>query len=169
MKNVVLGLLFVLFASSGMAQSGKIGFVDVQSVIAAMPEFKSAQQQLSTFAESLISPEMKTKGELIEQKYKAYEAEEATMGDARKEVAQKEIMKLERELQNLHQVAQTQQKLAQKQTELFGPIETKAGQMIEAVAKENGFTVVFDASSSPLVYADQGANMMPLIKAKLGQ
>ncbi len=168
MKNLFLGFIFLLFAGTSMAQS-KVGFVDVQSVIQAMPNFPSAQQQLNTYAESLITPAMKSKGDAIEAKYKTFQEGQATMGDARKEVLAKEIEQMERELSQMHAQAQTQQKLAQKQQELFAPIEEEAGKTIEEVAKANGYSVVFDISQSPVVYADQASNMMPLIKAKLGK
>lgn len=168
MKKIVLSLVLAVIASVGFSQTGKIGFVDVEGVIARMPEYTAAQNSLNTFAETLVPQNIKTKAAQLDEKYKKYQAEEATMGEARKEVAQQEMIALEKELNQLHQQNQTQQKLAQKQIELFTPVEQKAGQIIEQVAKENGYTVVFDAAQMPLLYADPSANMMPLIMKKLG-
>jgi len=168
MKQIVLGIFFILFSSGAIAQTGKIGFVDVQAVITSMPEYTAAQNTLGSFSQTLVPQNIKDKSKQLDEKYAKYEAEVQTMSDTRKEVAQQEIINLEKEIQELHKTNQTQQKLTAKQNELFAPIETKAAQLIEQVAKENGYSIVFEISQMPLVYADETANMMPMILTKLG-
>ena len=67
----------------------------------------------------------------------------------------------------LFQVKANQQ-INDKNAELIQPIEAKADKAIKDVAKEQGFTFVFDIGV--LYYFDEkkSINMLPLIKTKLG-
>lgn len=168
MKKIIFGLFFLLLASGVNAQ-GKVGFVDTQAIISSLPEFTAAQNSLASFEQSLVTPAIEAKQSELESKYSTFQAEQASMGDARKEVMLKEIQLVEQDFQALLQANQIPQKLQQKQLELFAPVEKRASDLITEVAKENGYTVVFDASQVPLVYADPSANMMPMILQKLGQ
>ena len=44
----------------------------------------------------------------------------------------------------------------------------KANQAINNVAKENGFTYVFDTASGSLLVFPDGDDILPLVKTKLG-
>jgi len=158
----------LLLAGGATAQTGKVGFVDTQAIISSLPEYTAAQNSLASFEQTLITASIKSKQEALESKYATYQAEQATMGDARKEVMQQEIKLLEQEFNQMLSANQIPQKLQQKQVELFGPVEQKASELISQVAKEGGYSVVFDVNQVPLIYADPSANMMPMILAKLG-
>lgn len=163
--NKLFALLFFVMLSTGvMAQ--KVGYVNTDAVLSVMPSAKTAQANFEAYAKTIVTPTITQKSKLIETKMTDFKANAQTMGEARREVVAKEIMKLEQELAQLHAQNGTEQKLAQKQRELFGPVQEKAANLIETVAKENGFTVVMDPRG--LVYADKSANLLPLIKAKLG-
>ncbi len=168
MKQILFGL-FLFLAVGATAQTGKVGFIDTQAIITSLPEYTAAQNSLASFEQSLVTPEIKAKQDAFDSKLATYQAEQATMGEARKEVMQQELRLLEQEFNNLLAQNQIPQKIQQKQMELFGPVEKKASDLIQQVAKENGFTVVFDLNQVPLIYLDESANMMPLIVKKLGQ
>lgn len=166
MMNKFLALLFlVVFTTTAQAQS-KVGHVNTDAVIALLPSYTAAQKSFETYANGLMTPEMKSKGDIIEAKYKTFQAESATMGEARKEVMMKEIMNLEQELKALHQKNGTQTKLAQKEQELFAPVQKAAADVINKVAKANGFAIVFD-SRSGIIYAEESVNLLPLIQKEL--
>ena len=48
------------------------------------------------------------------------------------------------------------------------PMIEKANQAINDVAKENGFTYVFDTASGSLLVFPDGDDILPLVKTKLG-
>jgi outer membrane protein len=78
--------------------------------------------------------------------------------------AKKELMKkLLVELQGFEQGYQ--QKMQQKQEELMAPIAQKANQLIEDVAKANGYTYVFRKEA--LLVQPATDDILPLIKKKL--
>ncbi len=70
MKNLLLSFAFALIAGTSLGQNNKIGFVDVEAVIAALPEYNSAQSSLNSYAETLVPQNVKNKAQQLEEKYK---------------------------------------------------------------------------------------------------
>ncbi len=60
------------------------------------------------------------------------------------------------------------QDLQNKELELTTPIIEKAKDAVEAVAKENGYTYMFNSTEGLLLYAEPSDNIMDMVKAKLG-
>lgn len=168
MMNRILTLVcFVLLSAASMAQTGKVGYVNSDAVISMMPSFQTAQSQLESYAKTVVTPDIEQKQKTLEARYEKFQKESANMGDARREVEAKEIMKLEQELNQVLQQNQVQQKIAQKEQELLQPVQKEAQDLIASVAKANGFSVVLDTRAG-IVWAEDGASLMPLLKSKLG-
>ena len=68
-------------------------------------------------------------------------------------------------LKSLYRNCQTY--LEAKEQELIEPILTKAKKAIEEVAKENGYTYIFDTSIGAVLYWEEGDNVLNLVKKKL--
>jgi outer membrane protein len=62
----------------------------------------------------------------------------------------------------------SQQKVSEMAQNKIDPIRKKALEAIQAVAKENGYGYVIDASTSVLLVSPAGDNLLKLVKAKLG-
>lgn len=167
MNKLIAFALFFLMSGAMMAQTSKVGYINTDAVIQLLPSYKAANTQFETFAETVVTPEIKTKTEQYQTKLKQLNDEAANMGDARREVAAAELMTLEKEINVLHQENNTQQKLSVKEQELFQPIQEEASNLISEVAKANGFSIVLEVRSG-IVYADENTNLLPLVKAKLG-
>jgi outer membrane protein len=58
-----------------------------------------------------------------------------------------------------------QQQLQQRQQELLGPINKKAYDAVQAIAKENGYGYVFEKEA--LLVAPPGDDILPLVAKKL--
>jgi len=63
-----------------------------------------------------------------------------------------------------------QTQMAQKRDSLLAPILEEVRTAIQSVAKDNGYTYVFDGSPGVgvLLYADETTNITSLVKSKLG-
>ena len=61
-----------------------------------------------------------------------------------------------------------QQKLYEKSEALLKPIRDKIQNAIDQVAKENGYSYIFDQSMGILLYADESVDVSAKVKAKLG-
>lgn len=164
--NKLIGLfLLLVISTASMAQSGKVGYVNSDAVISLLPSFKSAQTELETFANGLITPEMEEKQKELETRYSKFRKESATMSDTRREVEAQELMKLEQEYNKIAQPVQ--QQIVTKEAELMQPIQKEAQELISSVAKANGFSVVLDTRAG-IIWAEENASLLPLIKTKLG-
>ena len=127
-----------LAATSAQAQAPlKIGYTDVQYVLAQMPESKQIESDLKVY-NTQLEGQLKSKSADLETKYKAYQQGEATMTDIVKADKQKEMQGMQQSIQEFQQSAQ--QSLQQKQQTLLKPALDKLQKNIDAVATENGFT-----------------------------
>lgn len=143
----------------------KFGHIDSQKLLEAMPDKKTADKALEDFAKQLET-QLQTMTAEWESKIQDYRANEAVMTDIIKQTKAEEIQNLEQRIQAFQQNAQ--QSLAKKEGEVYQPILDKAREAIEAVAKENGFTYVFDTSAGTLLYQPESDDILDLVKKKLG-
>ncbi|KQC00196.1 OmpH family outer membrane protein [Pedobacter sp. Hv1] len=176
-------LINVFFVAAGLmlitnvanAQQ-KFGHLNTDEIYATMPEAKTAQTALETFAKKLQGDLEKMSQELAT-KYKAAQDKQKTLSEANKDVVGKELQAAEIELQDLQkriQDAQTKgnEAVEAKRNELFPPVGQKLSGAVNAVAKEKGLAYVFDISGSQgfnnLLYFDGGEDITAAVKTKLG-
>ena len=158
-----------LAATSAQAQAPlKIGYTDVQYVLAQMPESKQIESELKTY-NGQLEAQLKSKTGELETKYKSYQAGEATMTDVVKADKQKELQAMQQSIQEFQRSAE--QSLQQKQQALLKPALDKLQKNIDVVANENGFTYVFnsDGGGSPLLlHAPKEGDISDLVLKKMG-
>ncbi|MCX6271753.1 MAG: OmpH family outer membrane protein [Bacteroidetes bacterium] len=165
---VLFALILAIGSTSLKAQkSPKIGHIDFAELYGMMPGMDSAQKKYQDYAKSL-------KGQLdamqneYDGKVNDYQANQATLSDPIKKVKEKEILDLQERIQAFQSSAQ--ESLQKKEQELTQPIIEKARQAVKDVAKENGYTYVLNTAEAlgVVLYFDQGDDLMPLVKKKLG-
>jgi len=61
-----------------------------------------------------------------------------------------------------------QQAMSEKESELTAPIIDKAKVAVKAVAKDNGYSYIFNSTEGLLLYAEPNDDIMTLVKKKLG-
>ena len=132
-----------------------------------MPEFDSANAKLEKFRKELINY-LELMSVELNNKSDAYNKEMKNLTDLVKQTKEQELIDLNRKIQEFQTNAQ--EKLQEKQVELFQPVYAKVDKAIKDVGKENGFVYVFDISKGSLLYFDEtkSTNVMVLAKAKLG-
>ena len=162
-KLIILSFLsFLTICSFGQS---KFGYIDSSELLSIMPEKKTAEGELQTFAKSLESQLGAMQGE-YQASVQDYQANEATYTDLVKQDKVAEIQGLEQRIQSFQQNAQNA--LQKKEQELLEPILAKARTAIEDVAKEGKFIYIFDSSMGSILYADESENVLELVKKKLG-
>ena len=87
-----------------------------------------------------------------------------TMPVASKDVKRRDLQARTQELAGEEQ--RIQQAIEQKRQELSGPIEKKAMDAVQAVAKENGYTYVLPKEA--VIVGPPGDDLIALVKKKLG-
>lgn len=162
---VAFGVFLSLTNFCNAQSTLKFGHINSNELSAIMPEFKTADSLLSKFKFTLDS-QLKTMGAEYQAKVSDYKSKEASMADPIKEAKIKEITDLEDRIQAFQESAQNS--IQKKQEELTGPAIKKAQDAINEVAKEKGYSYIFDTVQGSVVYAQDSDNILPLVKAKLG-
>lgn len=169
-KRLIIGIfgLSLILLNVNAQKTIKIGHIDSQALLMSMPEMDSVQQKLKKLAQDYDSTLEELQVEL-NKKFEKYQKEYSTMTDLIRATREAELNELNERLQNFRM--QAEKDLANKQIELLRPIQEKAKKAIEEVAKENGFTYIFDISPNvgAIIYAaPETENILPLVKKKLG-
>jgi len=162
--TLTLGL--VLTMTTG-AFSQKFGFCNSALLLTQLPDVKAADSDLQAFQTQLTK-----KGQ---ERVKALQDAAADLERKKQQgtISPKDYdtqsAKLEEERQSIAKYEQeVYQKLTQKREELYKPLLDKVNKAMSDVATENGFALVFDASTQILIYAHESLDVTKLVKTKLG-
>ncbi|MCB2207804.1 MAG: OmpH family outer membrane protein [Bacteroidetes bacterium] len=165
-KAVALFSLVVLVASFGYSQAAlKLGHIDSNEILTMMPETDSLSKELQKYAEYL-DQQMNAMAMEYQTKITNYQDNMATMSDLIRQTKEKEITDLQARIQAFQQSAD--QDLSTKQAELFNPLIEKVKNAINAVGRENGYTYILDVGAGAVVFFENGDDVLPLVKKKLG-
>lgn len=148
----------------GMAQ--KYGHLNFGNLLSAMPETKAADANLEAYQKQLV-----TKGEDMAANFQNKVADYVNNAQTMSPVQARETEEaLEKERQSILAYEQEViQKVNNKRAELLQPIIDKAEKAIADVAKEQGYTMIFDSSIfNALLYAGEAEDIMAFVAAKLG-
>jgi outer membrane protein len=165
LRKTVLALVLATAVFSG-AEAQKIAHVNMDSLLSAMPETKTAATAAEAISNSLNQEMMAMQSE-FEAKYKDYLEKEPTMSDLLKKTKQEDLRQLEQRTADFR--TQAQQEYQIKTGELTKPIMEKAKKAVAAVAKEGGYKYVLDTSpqNTPVLYSDPADDIMGAVKKKL--
>ena len=159
-------LLFLFINGSAFAQAGlKLGHINSTQLLSFMPETKNADSTLQKFGSSLEN-QLKTMSAEYDSKVSDFKSKEASMAEPIREAKLKEITDLEGRIQDFQQSAQSS--IQKKKEDIYSPIIKKAEDAIHAVAKDKGYTYVFDSSVGVLLWAQDSEDIMSMVKQKLG-
>ncbi len=169
MKNItklLTVLVLVTFAFTASAQKApKFGHLDFAKLYGMMPGQDSIQKVYESYAKGLQN-QLSTMQAELQNKYQEYQANQATMSNIIKQTKEREIQDLQTRMDEFNQ--QAQQDLANKETELTTPLIEKARAAVKEVAKENGYTYIFNSTEGLLLYATPSDDILSLVKKKLG-
>jgi outer membrane protein len=157
----VIGL--VMAGTVSHAQS-KIGYISLADIITAMPEYKKADTALADYQSALAQNFDDMKREFNEQDSLLSSKDTIKYTRAQMDIKRKNLTELYLKVNGYQQ--QSQQLLQQKQQDLIAPIQRKAVETVQTVAKENGYTYVL--SKEALFVSPPGDDLLPLVKKKLG-
>jgi len=166
MKNLIVAVVFgiSIFGFTGTASSqAKLGYISTEELISLMPEAEKANSELQEFQTALqqqYASYYKELGELDS----LFTRDSATMSKATKELKRNDMTALYQKIQGWQQTSQ--QMIGQKQQDLLGPIQKKAIDNIRSVAKDGGYTYIFEAGS--LLVSPPADDILPMVKKKLG-
>lgn len=168
MKNlkVILMMVVVAVSTTVFAQkASKIGHINSNDLLSAMPERTSVQKELEDHANQLRTT-LEAMRKEYESKVAEFQSKQDVMTDVIKNSKIKEITDLEGRISEFQQTAEMD--LQKKEQELLQPIIDKAKEAINTVAKENGYSYVLDSSLGVVLYSIESDDILPAVKKKLG-
>ena len=152
-KQFLLIALFGLLSMPVISQ--KYAFIDTKYILSQMPEYTTAQKEIDDMAEKW-QKEIEQQYNEIEQKYKAYQAEEILLPDETKKTRQQEIIELEMKAKEMQKKRfGVEGDLFKKRKELIDPIQEKIYKAVKQLAKDNSYSFILDKSkNSNIIYAE---------------
>jgi outer membrane protein len=166
MRNIFALAATVLLSLGALnaQKTPKFGHINSNELLTLMPERTAAAAKIDTFAREIEKQMKELMGE-YQAKVDKFEKDSPNMSELIKRDKLEEVKSLENRIRNYQQDAQNA--LEAKEQELIEPILTKAKKAIEEVAKENGYTYIFDTSIGAVLYWEEGDNVINLVKKKL--
>ena len=144
MKKVLLSLLVLVMPLLAFSQEVKVGYIDAEQIMMAMPEIAGIEKQMSEYnaQNSKYMQEMET-----------------------------EIKNEEAKIQTLYQRYQTtlrtiQQDAQQKQATLLKPVQDRLVKAIETVGSKNNFLFILDKNTM-LYKSAKAVDVTGMVKKEL--
>lgn len=163
-KKCVVAVVLLATTMAVQAQS-KVAHVNVQELLAAMPEMKSAQAELKKLQETYRA-DLESSMTELKNKLNQYQNEASSKTDEENEKRAVELQGFEKNIQEAEAAAMRE--MQKKQAELFAPITEKAKAAIEKVAAAQGFDYVIDATQGGGLIVAKGKDLLPMVKQELG-
>jgi outer membrane protein len=158
---VAASFVLILLGNDANAQN-KFGHVSLEDVVSIMPDIKKADSVLQNFRRDSIENALPFY--INEYKRKDSIGKAASTPAAIKQQVQQEAAQYLQIIQNWDQYSQNE--MQRKQGEVLNPYFAKAFELINTVAKENGYTWVLKQDA--LLVAPPTDDLLPLVAKKLG-
>jgi len=162
-KIITLIIAIAFIGMSAIAQ--KVGHLNSVELMGKIPAVKSANSQLES-----LSTQRKTRGEQMVKAFQAKiretESKINELSPVQRQKISEDLKRQEQEIMAYEQ--QVQKELAEKEKSLLQPILDKANKAISDVAKENGYSYIFDTSVGALLHVSPSEDVSALVLKKLG-
>lgn len=158
----VTGFALCLLVAGEVKAQSKFGYISSQELVSVMPETRKADTALQELRNALVQ-NYTDKQNAFYAAVEKFNKDSATLSASVKAVKKNELTKMGQELNAEEE--RIQQQLQQRQQELIGPINKKAYDAVQAVAKEGGYTYVFEKEA--LLVAPPGDDILPAVAKKL--
>lgn len=165
-RSFTLSLLLVL-SMNMVGQNQKHAHLNLGNVLALMPEVAQAEENMKNLRDSLVQVyEGRLKS--LQDEYGAFQAEMAE-GNIAPIDQQKKAQEFQQKQQQLVQYEQQIPTIMEiRRQKQLSPILERVDVAVKEVAKENGYSMVFDTSGGMMLFATETDDIMSLVKAKLG-
>lgn len=165
-KNILkIGAMAIaLFAFAFNAQAQQFGYVDSQGILAELPAVKQAEANLEAL-QAQLQKKLEASIEQLQTDYVTLQ-QKIERGELSPVQQQTETEKFQVRQQELAAEEQGMvQQIQEKRNELLEPIYTGLNDAIKVVAKEKGFTFIFD--KQVLLFGEESQDVSTEVKAKL--
>ncbi len=165
-KKALLAIMLALPMLAAAQAQIKIGTVQIDPIVDAMPETAQMKAQLEA-DQKTYQDELEKLGAELDKKVAEYQklAQDGTTPQSILERRMQEVQELQQKAQLFSN--QAQQEMQRKYEQLMAPVQEKLTNAIKAVGAENGFTLILPEGVAAYQSADV-IDATPLVKARLG-
>jgi len=168
MKKLILSIAFLVgITSLSMAQ--RVAIVDVSDILENMTDYSNAQKEIDKIAAEW-QQDIAQEYDKIKSMYNKYQAEQVLMSEENRKEREDEIMEKEKDVRDLQKRRfGPEGDLFRKRQELVSPIQDQVFAAIEEYAKDKGFDIILDKSSTAgILYTNGEFEKTDDIKRELG-
>lgn len=162
-KSLILVAIMTL--SLGVAQAQKVAHVNLERVVANMPEFRALQTEIAKISKT-YKDDIDSMKKKLQAKVKKYQAEQNTQTEAENQKRAQEVQNDNTRIVQSEQAAY--QELQEKNQKGLIPILKKAEEALKAVAKSRSIQYVMDSSGGKGLLIAEGDDLYNAMKVKLG-
>ncbi|MDE6309519.1 MAG: OmpH family outer membrane protein [Muribaculaceae bacterium] len=165
-KKALLAIMLALPMLAAAQAQIKIGTVQIDPIVDAMPETAQMKTQLEA-DQKTYQDELEKLGAELDKKVAEYQklAQDGTTPQSILERRMQEVQELQQKAQLFSN--QAQQEMQRKYEQLMAPVQEKLTNAIKAVGAENGFTLILPEGVAAYQSTDV-IDATPLVKARLG-
>ena len=151
-KTIVAFVAIFALSTFAYAQTQRLAYVDSETILGQLQEAQDAKAAVDD-AVKQWQDELEKMGKDLDSSVQEYQNKQALYTPQKKDEEQKRLAEMQQKIRDLQ--LKRQQDAAQLRDTKFQPIRTKVLKAIENVAKEEGFTFVFDKlNQTVLLFAD---------------
>ena len=165
MKKTLIAIA-LLFTAAFSAQAQRIGVINTEQILARIPAYVAAQEQLNALNDKYKATIEAELGR-VEALYKNYQENRASMTASQRQNAENEIIQKERVVQEKQKIYFGEDGImAKKAEELLDPIRKRVERAIETVALQGRYDLVIDlAAIQGVVYKNEALDLSNLVIA----
>ena len=165
MRKLIVAMV-AIFTFGNLAAQQKIGHLNSAEILQAMPEYKTMSDA--------VDKKKQEYAKIMESMYAEYEKKSKEVQEGGDKMTQavldlkvQEIKDLEKRISDFEQKAQ--QDLQKYAEELMKPLQDKYLKGVKEIAKEQGYSYIFDLAAGGVVYSPEtGYDITQAVKTKIG-
>ncbi len=167
LKSLVVSMfvsIALLHGSASAQADTKSGYIDGDVVLVSLPESRKAEDQLKAL-DATLAKQREEQGKKIAKIYNdaMAQAQAGKLSPAAEKQATTALEKEQKLLAGME--AGAARKLAEKRLELFKPLFDKINDAVAVIAKEKGYSFIFEKNTTR--YADPATDITQVVMAKL--
>lgn len=163
-------MMFLVMAASALPVFGqtKVGHINSEQIMQSLPEAVDAQKSLDALVAQWEAELQKMQSDW-KKKFDEYDKKKLILTDQARAESERELREMDQGIADYRNKKFGQNgELFQKQNEVMKPIQNKMFQVLETVAKEDGYDYVFDKSGEILLlYANDKLDLTQKVLSRM--
>ena len=164
-KKLFVAAIIAIASITSYAQTIKIGTVNLDEVMQAMPETSVLEKELADRT-TKFQTQAKSMQDEFQTKYQAYVEQADSLDELTRGVREDELRSLQQRAEQYQQSAY--QQITQYREQQLGMIQEKLFKAVKAVGDREMFLAVFPTNDATYFSASQTTDVTGLVKSELG-